>query len=405
MLDNTTKGPRLLRSDESCSAEFEPQNPTSTPLTAVNSLDPNEKSGPSGFGTENYLRDTRSFPYTIHFENMDTASAPAHTVTVTDQLNMAKFDLATFNFGNVYIGDSVLYVEPGLREFVLDKKMGALGVTARVHGKLDMQTGLLTWTFRSLNATTLEEIEDPDIGFLPPNVNRPEGQGAVSFFVKLKNVPQHEEQVKNSASIVFDANPAIATNEHLVTFDLVAPQSAILPVDPVQGTANFELNWSGSDQGSGVQYYNIYYILNGTDTVFWLGGTTETTAIFTGEGGNTYEFYSVAVDNAGNVEAPPAHPDAVTTIMTGTEEKLLAKNDIFLYPNPASDQLTIVNRSASDGFLTLVQADGRVVAKLRLQGQSQQQVSVANVPQGLLQWHWIPGCEGDLQVGRVLIVR
>lgn len=393
------------RSEESCSAEFESQNPSSTPLTAVNSLDPNEKSGPSGYGTENYLRDTRSFPYTIHFENMDTASAPAHTVTITDQLDMAKFDLSTFSFGNVYIGDSVLYVDPGLREFVLDKKLNTLGVTARVHGKLDMQTGLLTWNFRSLDATTLEDIEDPDIGFLPPNINTPEGQGAVSFFVKLKNAPQHDEQVKNTASIVFDNNPAIATNEHLVTFDLVAPQSAIQPIDAVQSTAQFELNWSGSDAGSGVQHYNIYYILNGTDTVLWQGGVMETSAIFTGEGSNTYEFYSIAVDNVGNVEAPPAHPDAMTTIVTGTDEQLASDADLLLYPNPASDQLTIVNRSASDGCLSLVQTDGRVVAKLLLQSQSQMRVSVADVPPGLLLWKWMQHCSGNLQTGKVLIVR
>ncbi len=393
------------RSGENCPAEFEPQNPTTNTVTAVSSLDPNEKSGPSGFGTENYMRDTRSFPYTIHFENMATATAPAHTVTVTDQLNVAKFDLATFSFGNVYIGDSVLYVEPGLREFVLDKQLDNLGVTARVHGRLDMQTGLLTWTFRSLDATTLEDIEDPDLGFLPPNVTSPEGQGAVSFFVKLKNAPLNNQQVKNTASIVFDANPAIVTNEHLVTFDLVAPQSAILPIDPVQGTAQVELNWSGTDVGSGIQHYNIYYIQNGTDTVLWQGGTTETTAIFTGEGGNTYEFYSIAVDNVGNAEAAPGHPDAVTTIVTETDEQFASNADLLLYPNPASDQLTIINRSDDEGCLTLVQTDGRVVAKLRLQGNGQQQVNVASVPQGLLQWRWSPGCEGAMQTGRVLVVR
>ncbi len=400
-----TTGSADERSGESCPVEFEPQNPTSNTLTAVNSLDPNEKSGPAGFGTENYLTDTRSFPYAIHFENVATASAPAHTVTVSDQLDLAKFDLATFSFGSVFIGDSVLYVEPGLREFVLDKKLGALGVTARVHGKLNLQTGLLEWTFRSLDATTLEDIEDPDIGFLPPNVNSPEGQGAVSFFVKLKNAPQHEEQIRNSASIVFDANPAIATNEHLVTFDLVAPQSAVLPIDPVQSTAQFELNWSGADAGSGIQHYNIFYILNGTDTVLWRGGLTETTAIFTAEGGNTYEFYAIAVDKVGNVEAAPGHPDAVTTVLTGTAEQVGTEADLLLYPNPASDQLTIVNRSASDGCLILVQTDGRVVAKLRLQGQSQQRVSVADVPPGLLLWKWVPGCAGTMQTGRVLVVR
>ena len=113
----------------------------------------------------------------------------------------------------------------------------------------------------------------------------------------------------------------------------------------------------------------------------------------------------IAVDNVGNSEAAPGHPDAVTTIMTGADEQLATEADLLFYPNPASDQLTIINRSADDGCLTLVQTDGRVVAKLRLQGQRQHRVSVANVPQGLLLWKWVPGCEGAMQTGRVLVVR
>jgi hypothetical protein len=84
---------------------------------------------------------------------------------------------------------------------------------------------------------------------------------------------------------------------------------------------------------------------------------------------------------------------------------LSTKADLFIYPNRASDLITIVNRSNLDGCLTLVQTDGRIVAKLRLQGYGRQQVSVANVPQGLLQWRWSPGCVGAMQVGRVLVVR
>ena len=78
---------------------------------------------------------------------------------------------------------------------------------------------------------------------------------------------------------------------------------------------------------------------------------------------------------------------------------------LSVYPNPASGYLTFENRSTADGCLTLVQTDGRIVAKLRLQGYGQQQVSVADVPQGLLLWKWVPGCEGAMQTGRVMVVR
>jgi uncharacterized repeat protein (TIGR03803 family) len=79
--------------------------------------------------------------------------------------------------------------------------------------------------------------------------------------------------------------------------------------------------------------------------------------------------------------------------------------DLSVSPNPASDQLTIVNRSISDGCLSLVQADGRVVATLRLSGFEQKTVSVADISPGLLLWKWSPGCEGTMQTGRILILR
>src|SRR5262249_15128788 len=39
-----------------------------------------------------------------------------------------------------------------------------------------------------------------------------------------------------------------------------------------------------------------------------------TGALFNGAPGHAYAFYSVATDNAGNVEAPPATPNALTTV-------------------------------------------------------------------------------------------
>ena len=79
--------------------------------------------------------------------------------------------------------------------------------------------------------------------------------------------------------------------------------------------------------------------------------------------------------------------------------------DLSLFPNPATDQLTIINRGNAGGWLSLVQADGRVVAKLQLQGQIQHRVDVADVPPGLLFWQWAPGSEGATQTGSVMVVR
>jgi hypothetical protein len=46
----------------------------------------------------------------------------------------------------------------------------------------------------------------------------------------------------------------------------------------------------------------------------WLTRTTNLSAVFFGDSGHTYSFYSVARDNVGNIEEAPEEPDAVITV-------------------------------------------------------------------------------------------
>ena len=54
--------------------------------------------------------------------------------------------------------------------------------------------------------------------------------------------------------------------------------------------------------------------VNGGPFTAWLTGTTQTSAIFTGQVGDTYGFYSVATDNVGNVQPTPAAAQATTRV-------------------------------------------------------------------------------------------
>jgi hypothetical protein len=47
-----------------------------------------------------------------------------------------------------------------------------------VSGELNVETGVITWRFRSLDPITLELPEDPDAGFLPPTRPRRRGKGS-----------------------------------------------------------------------------------------------------------------------------------------------------------------------------------------------------------------------------------
>jgi hypothetical protein len=111
------------------------------------------------------------------------------------------------------------------------------------------------------------------------------------------------------------------------------------------------------------------------------------------------------VDNAGNVEEPPAKADAVTTVITDAPEQLASDADLLFYPNPASGQINILNRSSRDGCLTVIQTDGKVAFRLQILGQQHTALDVSSVPEGLLQWRWAPGCEAKVQTGRVLVIR
>ena len=84
----------------------------------------------------------------------------------------------------------------------------------RVYGKLDTATGIVNWSMISLDRITGEPTEDVDLGFLPPNVTSPQGEGNVSFSCMLKSSAAHNDFVTNRASITFDLNPPILTNTY-----------------------------------------------------------------------------------------------------------------------------------------------------------------------------------------------
>ena len=94
----------------------------------------------------------------------------------------------------------------------------------------------------------------------------------------------------------------------------------MLPLPAIVDAASFLVSWTGSDaeDGSGLAAFHVFVSDNGGPFVPWLLGTQLTEAEFLGQEGHRYAFYSVAFDNAGNKEAVPTTPDAVTVTPGGT---------------------------------------------------------------------------------------
>ena len=326
------------------------QNETYRRINRVLSFDPNEMVGPAGYSDKNYVKKSNVFPYRILFENKKEATAPAHFVTITDTLDLKVFDVSKFSFGAFGWSDTII-TPPGndLNKFSMDIDLRPnMQLITRVSGKLDTIKGIIQWEFLSLNPETMEYEEDPFIGFLPPNKTSPEGEGFVSFSVGLKKELKTDDEIRNKASIVFDANDPIITNEYVNTIDEEVPQSRVLPLEATNKN-NFKVEWLGSDLGSGIKDYTIYVLEDDTIHYPWLVQTTETSAYFNGEVGHRYKFYSIAADHVGFTESSPAQYDAQTSIIVGNEELENTKGKLLVWPNPAKENIVVYLNNAPSG--------------------------------------------------------
>ncbi len=100
------------------------------------------------------------------------------------------------------------------------------------------------------------------------------------------------------------------------TQDNTPPTSRIWPlVSSPQVTPYFTISWQAYDGTSGVAYTCLFYRFNGGPYVQFGGNWPGTSTLFTSPNGNgTYDFYTCATDNVGNVEPPPATPDQTVVV-------------------------------------------------------------------------------------------
>jgi hypothetical protein len=313
----------------------------------VNSLDPNEKAGSPGVGTQQYISGQEPLRYTIFFENSASATAPAQQVIVTDQLQTSNLDLSTVSLGTVSFGSHQVPITPGLSDYLTDIDLRpATPLIARIHGSLKKSTGILSWQLTSLDPSTGQLTTDPLAGFLPPNLVPPQGEGTVSFTVMPRSGVPTGTQIQNGATIVFDLNAPISTPTWLNTLDNTPPTSSVKPLPPNEPTSGFTVNWSGTDVGAGIQDFTIYVSDNGGLFAAFLTNTTATSATFTGQSGHTYGFYSIARDLVGNVEGAKTTAEATTECVSGPGANLSPESVNFgnVYLGTRSVQtLTLTN--------------------------------------------------------------
>lgn len=199
-----------------------PHDPHPGPsIDVVRPSDPNEKVGMKGWGSSQVIDADSTIVYTVYFENVPTATAPAQEVFITDILD-PQLDLATIE---------ILEVAWGNEQIPLGGKGAAINerVTVNDHradvdkawwvdiqSTLDIPSRRLLFTFQTLDPDNGELPEDALAGFLPPNDDTRVGEGHVTFSVRLKPDTPNDLSytLANEATIVFDTEAAITTNRY-----------------------------------------------------------------------------------------------------------------------------------------------------------------------------------------------
>ena len=155
-------------------------------ILLLGAVDPNHLVGP-GVGAENWVGVQEGLPFKVEFENdPKKANAAAQDVVISTQLD-PDLDWATFEFGSIQFGSTVVPVPAGLQSFAASvPAVNVDGTPLRVDisATLDRDAGLVTWTFLSLDPVTELWPENPVAGFLPVNDATHRGEGFVTYNVR-----------------------------------------------------------------------------------------------------------------------------------------------------------------------------------------------------------------------------
>lgn len=278
----------------------------------VGSFDPNDKvENNGGIIGPDYITDGKYLDYTIRFQN--TGTAIASNVIVRDTLS-DKLDWSTLQM----VASSHPY-------------------TVSITGQNKIE-----WTFSSINL--------PD-----SNTNEPGSHGFIAYRVKPKSTVLAGDTIHNNASIYFDFNFPVATNN---AFTVVKSPNIALPVHLLDFTGvrhndQAILHWSTVNEDN-FEKFEIARSANGTDySVIGAskanGGNTVTNYEFTDDltavSGNLFYYRLTMIDLDGG-----AHYSKVVLIRK--DEKVI--KGIHITPNPVwNSQATVTMNSAKKGTIEL----------------------------------------------------
>ncbi|MBI1293424.1 hypothetical protein GC175_00515, partial [bacterium] len=247
--------------------EEQPEDPNFTEVTeeripSLNSWDPNEKEA-----WVQYAMPGEVVRWTIYFENMATATAPAQEVFINDslpaELDWSSVRMLAVGFDRYTVPFTARDNATTLRESIIIPDYRP-EVTERLEVRVDAfinpQTGELNWVFTSLDPLTGDYPEDPLAGFLPPNDGTGRGEGYVLFEARILPDVALGTLVHNEADIIFDTNPPINTGVETVIAGPVpaAVQPIFLPVIVAAAPSRAEVGRLSEPESAEANQTSIY---------------------------------------------------------------------------------------------------------------------------------------------------
>jgi hypothetical protein len=320
-------------------------------IISVKSTTPEDKYGTTGFGKGGSISKDQKLTYRVDFWNHENATTNAQEVFIKDTLDV-DFNDKTLNFTEVGFLKWKLPLDGGQYFKVNVDMRPDMNIIVNAEGKYDPKSREISWVFRSLDPVTLDYPEDPLAGFLPPIDSTGYQIGWVEYSINSNNDIQDGTTLTNRAWVNFDGvgptNPAPKEAPWSNMIDDTPPESFVIDTLPAVVYADSVLvSWQGTDAGSGIKNYTIYFSENNIDFTPWLNDFTGDSAYFFGKNGKTYYFYSISTDNVGLAEPQKKDFEAMVTFnfTTGINDvsNKPGDGDIFIYPNPAECCFRVVS--------------------------------------------------------------
>ncbi len=274
------------------------------------SLDPNEKE----VLANRYIQSQQKLPYVIHYENIGTADA--QDIVIIDDLQ-PEMNLSTVE---VFVNSTFLPISNGQSIILFEKNQ-----TKTINQTVGNQTFEFNISYFENHTVSLvnNRLQWELLHIhLDPNVT-----DQVLMAVTPNEGLANGTQVKNLASIVFDINPPIVTNETLNIIDDVRPQCTVNALPIETRNENITLQWSGSDALGEIDTYTILMSTNNGPFIPVVNATQATSATVETRGSDQYGFMCLARDTAGNSElqSPVAeshtYVNLATLNMTGIPQR------------------------------------------------------------------------------------